>query len=605
MENSRLKGKSSHCRRYGWTFLLLLTGFVYLQAGEKLLIELRDFTKTEIKGAGLILPRDGDLHIVATGGAVKKSTLTKDGLYAYAWIIDAESREAIWKMEKNNTSTKNDYRVFDDVIRLKKGVYEVYFTAYGYAAGSVFSNMIINIDHRRLNGKSPGKKGFFTWIEELFGDDEKMDWKKLAKNWGITISVDDAFNGISLFKVPQALPDQLYHATQIGDDKRLRQPFTVSHPISMRIYALGEKDSQDELADHGWIVDMKTGQRVWSMQKSAKESAGGDKKNLKYDGTISLPAGDYVLYYNSDDSHSFADWNSAPPYDPFNYGISLMATDARDIANFKLTEMKKGEENIVVQLVKMEDDETRSASFTLKDAATVHIYAIGERNYSRRQMADYGWIINTSTREKVWVMEPDRTDHAGGADKNRMVDELITLPQGSYTVFFQTDGTHAYNDWNEDKPYDDEHYGITIYADEKTFKSNINIIEKNGKHRMSGIIAQIINVGNNVKKTESFHLDKTTRIRIFALGEGQNREMYDYGWIENKNNGTVVWEMTYTMTFHAGGGRKNRSVSTTVLLEKGDYTLHYVSDDSHSYNHWNTEPPDDPTMWGITLYEEK
>jgi hypothetical protein len=81
--------------------------------------------------------------------------------------------------------------------------------------------------------------------------------------------------------------------------------------------------------------------------------------------------------------------------------------------------------------------------------------------------------------------------------------------------------------------------------------------------------------------------------------------MNDYGWIEDKNSGTVIWEMTYSMTFHAGGGRKNRSVSTTIVLEKGDYALHYVSDDSHSFNHWNTSPPDDPTMWGITLYEEK
>jgi len=81
--------------------------------------------------------------------------------------------------------------------------------------------------------------------------------------------------------------------------------------------------------------------------------------------------------------------------------------------------------------------------------------------------------------------------------------------------------------------------------------------------------------------------------------------MYDYGWIENASTGTVVWEMTYSMTFHAGGGRKNRSVNTTLLLEKGDYLLRYRSDDSHSYNDWNVEPPDDPEYWGITLYRDE
>jgi hypothetical protein len=80
--------------------------------------------------------------------------------------------------------------------------------------------------------------------------------------------------------------------------------------------------------------------------------------------------------------------------------------------------------------------------------------------------------------------------------------------------------------------------------------------------------------------------------------------MYDYGWIESREKGIVVWEMTYGTTFHAGGARKNRMVNTTILLEKGDYTLRYVTDDSHSYKSWNEDPPDDQQYWGITLFEE-
>jgi plastocyanin len=486
MEDTKFASKSPCYWRYGWTFLLLIAGYICLYGGEKNLIELRDFTNTELKGAGLILSRDTDIHINAMGGAIKKSALGNSDMYAYAWIIDADSREVIWQMEKNNTNAKNDYRVFDDVIHLKKGAYEVYFAAYAYSGGSVFSNFTINIDHRKPDEKQKSKKGFFNWIDELFGDKEKIDWKKLAKNWGITIAVDNTINGINLFKVPQEPQNLLYHATQIGDDERIRQSFTVSNPLPIRIYAIGEKDYQDELADHGWIVDLKTGRRVWSMQKSEKEYAGGDKKNIKYDGTITLQPGDYILYYNTDDSHSFADWNSAPPYDPFNYGVSLIAKNAGDAASFKLTEMKHGKENIVAELVKVGNDETRQASFTLNEEATLHIYAIGERAYSRRQLVDYGWIINAATREKVWVMEADRTDHAGGANKNRVADEMITLPAGTYTVFFQTDDSHSYNDWNEDKPFDDEHYGITIYTDEKTFKKNILYRCKNTK-----------NLGNN------------------------------------------------------------------------------------------------------------
>jgi hypothetical protein len=99
-------------------------------------------------------------------------------------------------------------------------------------------------------------------------------------------------------------------------------------------------------------------------------------------------------------------------------------------------------------------------------------------------------------------------------------------------------------------------------------------------------------------------VSQPTHVRVYAIGEGQGREMYDYGWIENAGSGRAVWEMTYAMTFHAGGGRKNRMVNTTMTLEKGEYVLHYVSDDSHSFGHWNTDPPDDPTMWGITVFNE-
>jgi len=113
-----------------------------------------------------------------------------------------------------------------------------------------------------------------------------------------------------------------------------------------------------------------------------------------------------------------------------------------------------------------------------------------------------------------------------------------------------------------------------------------------------------VQVGDDADRKEKFRLDKTTRVRIYAVGEGQNREMVDYGWIEDARSGNVVWEMTYGMTFHAGGGRKNRMVNMTFLLDKGEYVLRYRSDDSHSFNAWNVDPPDDPAYWGITVFRE-
>jgi hypothetical protein len=130
-------------------------------------------------------------------------------------------------------------------------------------------------------------------------------------------------------------------------------------------------------------------------------------------------------------------------------------------------------------------------------------------------------------------------------------------------------------------------------------------VEVNVSPKAAGVICQIIRVGDNAKASQPFRLDRPTKVRIYAIGEGQNNEMYDYGYIEDATTGRVIWEMTYSMTFHAGGGRKNRMVNTTLLLDKGEYRLHFVSDDSHSFNHWNTDPPEDPTMWGITVYKEE
>ena len=94
-------------------------------------------------------------------------------------------------------------------------------------------------------------------------------------------------------------------------------------------------------------------------------------------------------------------------------------------------------------------------------------------------------------------------------------------------------------------------------------------------------------------------------IESFSPTQRPHRESLDYGWIEDARTGTTAWEMTYSMTFYAGGGRKNRVVNTTIVLDKGEYTLRYKSDDSHSYNNWNVDPPEDPEYWGITLFRDE
>ena len=104
---------------------------------------------------------------------------------------------------------------------------------------------------------------------------------------------------------------------------------------------------------------------------------------------------------------------------------------------------------------------------------------------------------------------------------------------------------------------------------------------------------------------KNFQLDKETKIRILAIGEGSRGDMADYGWIKDVDKNRVVWEMTYRTSDNAGGADKNRMFNDTITLPKGNYRVYYETDGSHSYRDWNDSPPYDQEKYGITIYREK
>jgi CubicO group peptidase (beta-lactamase class C family) len=114
-------------------------------------------------------------------------------------------------------------------------------------------------------------------------------------------------------------------------------------------------------------------------------------------------------------------------------------------------------------------------------------------------------------------------------------------------------------------------------------------------------VAEITRARDNEDKTVEFSLPQNQSIRIFAIGEGQGGQMFDYGWIESAETGKRVWEMKEPETAHAGGAGKNRKTDTVVMLPQGKYRLRYKSDDSHSFDNWNSVPPD-INFWGIALF---
>lgn len=77
-------------------------------------------------------------------------------------------------------------------------------------------------------------------------------------------------------------------------------------------------------------------------------------------------------------------------------------------------------------------------------------------------MYDYGWIENVATGDTLWKMTMDVTTHAGGANKNRLVDTTILLPAEMYQLKYKSDDSHSFNRWNATPP-EFAFYGIALY----------------------------------------------------------------------------------------------------------------------------------------------
>ena len=68
-------------------------------------------------------------------------------------------------------------------------------------------------------------------------------------------------------------------------------------------------------------------------------------------------------------------------------------------------------------------------------------------------------------------------------------------------------------------------------------------------------ILALTGVGNSVTRKQGFTLTRAMDVRIYALGEGRNGRMYDYGWITSAGSRAHVWDMRYDDTEPAGGDR--------------------------------------------------
>jgi hypothetical protein len=374
------------------------------------------------------------------------------------------------------------------------------------------------------------------------------------------------------------------------------------------------KDRNDGRRDpwmgNAWILDLKNRRVVWELSAASTER--GRRNTRAFAGAVRLPAGTYEAFYSpfpnmywtdgkgdASTTQRFLNWLADEGFDEFRMTIRGNAQVLRGAeAERARHEFESG------AIVTLRGDGGRKfleSGFILSRPTEVEIYAAGEA----REDGDFdaGWIVNAETREKIWKLTWRASAPAGGAEKNRMARLSKTLPAGRYAAFYATDDSHDTTQWNAAPPHDPYAWGLIVRVPDAAARATVKPFSY-AENPDPSIVAQIVRLHDHENKRRTFKLDRETQIRIFALGEGTGR-LVDYGWIEDAKTGKAIWEMTYRATEPAGGAAKNRRFDGRITLPAGEYVLRYETDDSHSFGAWNAGPPDEPEMWGITVYRVK
>ena len=586
--------------------LVLLLGAGVAAAEVTLTLERPEPYELQVRGFELTREAEIDIEAIGrwdpdNGGWIQRLFHGGDDeeemLSVYAWILDAATREPVWVMLGDDTDyVSSTLRKAERSLRLDPGRYELYlYSGYGW---------LEEYEQReRSRASDRGGEEDKGWWDRLFSEHrfDADDLREDLADCRVTLSVRGLErDNVRNFEVTGDLPGALIRHNRLGDSSFAFSGFELDRPTALRVYALIEQPRRDrEPSDYGWIVDADTREIVWQPARQQARAAGGSEKNRLLNETIRLEPGRYIVYAGTDDTHSYDRFNANPPHDPLNWGITLLPGDGFDPAAYRAYSPEQ--QLPVIEAIRLGNSEFVERPFVLDQDGSVLVKALGEYDEHAEEFADYAWIVDASSGKTVWAMSERNTMAAGGAEKNRLFDGRIELAEGTYILYYVTDGTHAHGDWNSGTPFEAEAWGVRLWADPLAETVAVRPLAAEELGQSADLLVRLVRAGDDERLRRSFTVSQSERVRIYALGEGLSGEMYDYGYIVDKSSGRRIWEMTYDRTDHAGGHDKNRLVDEQLTLEPGSYEAIYVTDDTHSFAGWNGPRPRDPLSWGMTV----
>ena len=559
------------------------------------LVVFTDLEEGQLRHAAFRVDEGATLALEATGSFEK--TETPSLLAAYAWILRRDTRGVVWQMTPTTVRHgKGTLAHATDTLSLAAGTYDVFFTTYGPTPDARHNGSFLNLQHHWVHD---GKE----WIFVLRPADPTTAARVFPlsdESWKEHLT---PFSGQRIWSsAPATNADRT-------DEQFL---FQVNAPVTLHLYAVGEFCDQDG-CDYGWIEDALTHRRHWQMTWDNTEAGGGWVANRRFRGDLPLEPGLYRAVFRTDRGHGYHAWEANPPFDPAGWGLTITTDTPSALTAFDPWVIRTP----LIRLTEVPNDEHRSTQFVVEQPLRVIIYALGEITSSGNRY-DYGWLENNATGERVWEMTYEASQpEEENPGSNRFELAFLDLKPATYTLYFNTDNSHAFGDWRNGPPAHPERWGVTLFPFADTLAEDaVRILSPSlpplakvpsgplpplPPPGTGDVLFKRIRLGNNVDFEAPLHLDEPTLLRIYALGELTSYDRYDYGQIKRADTGETVWEMTLQNTMPAGGHENNRRFDGTLRLPAGDYMVYFRTDGSHAYGDFNGEGPENPAAWGISI----